>query len=137
MKLPKNPLYYSYSILKQFGPIMLPVENANSLAYTKMQESELYSDDKLKKSVGSVFYDISILQIDTRTYDTELATISLKDGCITFTVTEFNTKTPGQLMSGIYSFDITGGTGKYLGATGIVNFAVSPTGLRTITFSKK
>ena len=137
MKLPKNPLYYSFNILKQFGPLELPAENINSLAYTKMQESKLYSDDKFKKSVGSVFYDISILQIDTRTYDSELSTISLKDGCITFTVTVFNTKTPGQLPPGNYSFDITGGTGKYLGVTGTVNIAASLTGLRTITFSKK
>ena len=137
MKLPKNALYYSFNILKQFGPLELAVENANSLAYKKFQQSELYSDDKLKTSVGGVFYDVSILQVDTTTYDSELATISLKDGCITFTATIVNTATPGQFASGSnLTFGITGGTGKYLGATGYVNIAVSSTGLRTVTFSK-
>jgi|688.fasta_scaffold708047_1 hypothetical protein len=138
MKLPKNPLYYSYNILKQFGPIVLPVESANSLAYKKFLQSDLYSDDTLKTKNSSIFYDISILQIDTTIYDSEQAIISLKDGCINFTVTIVNnTDFPGQFISGNnYSFDITGGTGKYLGAKGFVNIAVSKSGLRTITFSK-
>ena len=138
MKLPKNPLYYSFNILKQFGPLELPVANANCLAYKKFQQSELYSDDTLKTRVGGIFYDVSILQVETVTYDVNIAMISLKDGCINFTVSYINTTTPGQFVPGSnLTFDITGGTGKYLGATGIVNIAVSPTGLRTITFSKK
>ena len=66
MKLPKNALYYSFNILKQFGPLELAVENANSLAYKKFQQSELYSDDKLKTSVGgplSFKYETTVFSI--------------------------------------------------------------------------
>jgi hypothetical protein len=54
--------------------------------------------------------------------------------CIYFTISTFNTTTKNKFNPNTnLTYQITGGSGKYLGASGIVNFLVDSDGVRNVT----
>lgn len=140
--LPSGSYYYDRNQLTNFKSVNYDNEIVSSLAYKKFQQTQLYSDASLTVYAGSIFYDISVLDLPgsvNTSYDSELGTIFFlpdsSNNTITFTVSLFNPNTASFLDVGTYDFPITGGSGIYLSAVGHVHVVVNTSGLRTLTFS--
>jgi hypothetical protein len=97
---------------------------------------KLFSDRDRKNVVGQALYkQLSYINsITSETWTQEDATFFLGEiDCISFMS---NSKTvDGVLPAGTYTYSIICGQGKYLGATGTLNFKVNDAGLRTITIT--
>lgn len=99
---------------------------------------KLYSDKERKNVVGQAVYSQAAYNnfFSEDSWTQEYATFFLGDkDIISFDSSSFSQK--GVLPAGEFTFTIIAGQGKYLGATGTVNFKVTPGGLRIITITAK
>jgi len=98
---------------------------------------KLFSDRDRQNVVGQALYqDLTYTnKFTNESWAQELATFFFENenDCINFMI---NSKTTdGVLPPGDFTYTIMSGQGKYLGATGTVNFKVTQGGLRTITIT--
>jgi hypothetical protein len=137
-------LYYSANDLITNTSVKYNTEIVGCLGYKQLQNAVIYSDSGLSTSLGVAFFDISILKIpngaNNTVYDTELGyfmfeTSSGQTNSIGFTIALYTPDVAGVLPAGSYEFQITNGSGVYLGATGTVSYSIDPNGLRTVTIT--
>jgi hypothetical protein len=98
----------------------------------------LFSDRERKNIVGQAVYINTTFEnkITNKKFTKEAGTFFFDQGdCISF---EDNSNTlDGILPAGNFTYSIICGQGKYLGATGTINFKVTELGLRIITITAK
>lgn len=139
-------LYYNGNDLITNTSVKYNTEIVGCLGYKQLQNAVIYSDSGLTTPSGNAFFDISVLKIPDATgnnavYDTELGYFMFTTGSgqtntIAFTIALYNTDTPGFLSGTAYNFEITSGSGIYLGAVGTVNYAIDlTTQIRTVTIT--
>lgn len=99
---------------------------------------KLFSDKDRKNVVGQAVYSQTaydnLLNGDSWTQEYGTFFLGEKD-IISFDSSSYSEK--GILPVGDYTFSIVAGQGKYLGATGTINFKVTTGGLRIITIDAK
>jgi len=141
-------IIFSYS-KNQFEKEKLPVNYdasaIDTLGYKLLEMAPTYPAYNLSgTSAGYIFYDITILDLPTVSFDTELGYIYFSNSAnnansIQFTVSVLNAVTPGILTgstSGItYNFSITGGTGIYTSIKGTVQIIAFTNGIRNVTIN--
>jgi hypothetical protein len=100
----------------------------------------LHEDRDRKKPVGKAIYVINSVDFRQpgKAYTLESATFFLgKDEKDVIFFQSNSTTLDGVLPEGKTEYQILGGQGKYLGASGIVTFEINKAGLRTITLRIK
>ncbi len=124
---PVYTLYYNKSDINNFKlPVNYDTELINNLNYNKYQQSNLYNKNH-DKTLGTIFYDISISNSENGIYDVEKSYLTLNDkenSMLLFTISILNKSEAGYLNSGTYTFQITGGTGTFKNAKGYIKFIV-------------
>lgn len=112
--------------------------------YQNLQKATLYNSNLFNFPIGNAFYTLSLYQDfsqntgDIDIYDIEYSIFYLNDlndkiNCIYFTISIHNQSIKNRLIVGTnITCQITGGSGKYLGATGTVNFIVDINSVRNI-----
>ena len=125
-------LFLLFWLSKKLYPSYTFYYNEDDLNINKISENthiiflNLY-DKSRQQVLGSAYYDVSTLKTQTGTYDVEYGTFFLDNNdSISFTITQFNKNIVGGLLnSGNHTFSITGGSGKFVNASGMVEFNVS------------
>lgn len=101
--------------------------------------TNLFEDKNRIYIGGKIIYITSIFEEKTsktrNIFDLEQATIFLNNNedTITFNVALFNKTIDNRFIPGSYKFQITSGSGKYLGSNGFINLDVCESGLRKLT----
>lgn len=124
---PAYTFYYNKSNIQNFKSVNFDTELVNSLNYQKYQQTNLYNQN-FDSILGNIFYDITISNtLNLGVYDLEKSYLTVSgtnESMLTFTISLFNTSEAGYLNSGLYIFEITGGTGQFLNSKGYVKFTV-------------
>ena len=142
-------LYYYGNELITNTSVKYNTEVVGCLGYKQLQNTVIYdttiTTGELSGPIGNAFFDISVLKIpdgtDNTVYDTELSYFMFTTGSgsqtdtIAFTIALYNPGSAGFLSSGSYTFEITSGSGTYLGAVGSVVYVINSDGLRTVTIT--
>ena len=119
-----------FPILENFPFSEFNIEMAESPSIRNLldldEPADLY-DKNHQQVLGSAYFDVSTLKTQNGTYDIEYSTFFLDNNdSISFTITQFNKNVVGGLLnSGNYTYAITGGSGKFVNASGMVEFNVS------------
>ena len=125
-------LFLLFWLFKKMYPSYTFYYNEDDLIVNKTSENNhiihmnLY-DKNHQQVLGSAYFDVSTLKTQNGTYDIEYSTFFLDNNdSISFTITQFNKNVVGGLLnSGNYTYAITGGSGKFVNASGMVEFNVS------------
>lgn len=112
----------------------------NDLHYTQnLFDTFLFKERERLTPVGRAFYVVN-QKFDsegskTRLYDMENVTFFLNNNedTINFNVCLFNKLVDNKFIPGTYKFQIIAGSGKYLGAKGVVTYVINEDTLRKVT----
>ena len=108
--------------------------NGESNFKKNISDVKLYSDPSLKNVAGFAFYSNFILKTDNGQYDIENAQYFINEfDSFNFIESTFSkNKEGGFLNPGMYTYTITGGSGKFANASGTIVFNVQNNGMRKV-----
>jgi len=126
--LPTYTFYYNRSDVTNLKlPVNYDTGKINNLSYNKCQTSNLFNKNHTN-ILGDIFYDITISNFsETDAINVQKAYLNIYgtyDSVLTFTISLLNSSEAGYIDSGVYKFQITGGTGQFLNSKGYVIFTI-------------
>ena len=117
--------------------IKLFYRKSDLVEYVPIQSTNLYSDDTFTNIVGKAVYTITYIREFKEgiffQYDIEKSVYYLDGGCIYFTISLVDRSNFRRLdIDSYYIFNISGGSEKYINATGKVYIYTDIKGVRNI-----
>jgi hypothetical protein len=115
--------------------------------YQNLQETLLFDSLLFNNVIGRGFYIVSLFKtfpVDANLqFDIEQGVFylddtidQLKKNCVYFTISAFNSSVDNRFKPLIdLTYQITGGSGKYLGASGTINFVTDVNATRFVTLT--
>jgi len=118
--------------------------------YQNLQQTILFGSTLFNDPIGNGFYILSLFQTfnqnninDPNFFDIENGVYYFNDvndikkkNCIYFTISAYNSSFENKFLPNINNtYQITGGSGKYLGAQGTINFITDENNVRFVTLN--